>query len=164
VEESCESEERGGGANMKTVQRTSIFPAKRDVVFSKLQELSTLQYIAAPYATFTPADSRQPMTWTAGATGSYRFRLFGIIPFGTHTIHIHRFDRDCVQSAESNEHIPVWNHTIYLKDQNGGTEYTDKVEIEAGRKTVFIWLWAQAFYAHRQKKWILLLKKSGTKT
>ena len=33
---------------------------------------------------------------------------------------------------------------------------TDEVEIQAGWKTVFIWLWARAFYTHRQRKWIKL--------
>ena len=36
---------------------------------------------------------------------------------------------------------------------------TDRVEIHAGWKTVFVWLWANAFYAHRQRKWIRLLKR-----
>lgn len=146
---------------MKTVRKTSVFPAKRDVVFSKLQELSTLQYIAAPYATFTPIDSAQPVVWTVGSTSSYRFRLFGFLPFGTHTIHIERFDRDGIRSKEGNEHVPVWNHTIILRDIGDQTEYTDQVDIEAGLKTVFIWLWAKAFYAHRQKKWIRMLKEQN---
>ncbi|MBR1584937.1 MAG: hypothetical protein IJ662_05295 [Clostridia bacterium] len=146
---------------MKTVRKTSIFPVKRDVVFAKLQELSTLQYIAAPYASFTPIDAAQPAVWTVGSTSAYRFRLFGFIPFGTHTIHIERFDRDGIRSREGNEHVPVWNHKIYLKDHGNDTEYTDEVDIEAGWKTVFIWLWAKAFYAHRQKKWIRMLKEQG---
>lgn len=144
---------------MKTVRKTSVFPAKRDEVFSKLQELSTLRFIAAPYATFTPVRAAQPATWTVGSTSAYRFRLFGFIPFGTHTIRIERFDRDCIRSRESNEHVPVWNHKIYLRDCGSGTEYTDEVDIEAGWKTVFIWLWANAFYAHRQKRWLRLLKE-----
>ena len=144
---------------MKTVRKTSIFPAKRDVVFSKLQELSTLQYIASPEATIIPVNTAQPATWTIGNISAYRFRLFGFIPFGTHTIRIERFDSDCIRSRESNEHVPVWNHKIYLKDCGRGTEYTDEVDIEAGWKTVFIWLWANAFYAHRQRKWIRLLKE-----
>lgn len=146
---------------MKTVRRTSIFPAKRDVVFAKLQELSTLQYIAAPYAAFTPVDAAQPAVWTVGSTSAYHFRLFGFIPFGTHTIRIERFDRDGIRSREGNEHVLVWNHKIYLKDHGTDTEYTDEVDIEAGWKTVFIWLWAKAFYAHRQKKWIRMLKEQG---
>ena len=142
---------------MKTVCKTSVFPASRDIVFSKLQELKTLQYIAAPYATFTPTDSKNPV-WTVGSTTSYRFRLFGIIPFGTHVIHIERFDMDMVMSKEQNEHVPIWNHTIYLKEQGNQTEYTDKVDIDAGWKTPFIYLWAKAFYAHRQRKWIRMLE------
>ena len=145
---------------MMTVRKTSTFPAKRDVIFGKLQELSTLQYIAAPYATFTPVNLEPNMTWTVGSSSSYRFRLFGFIPFGTHTIRIERFDRDAISSKEHNEHVPVWNHKIYLKDKGDQTEYTDEVDINAGWKTPFIWLWAKAFYAHRQRKWIKLLKQS----
>jgi len=73
------------------VQRTSTFPASRDVVFQKLKQLSTLQTIAAPYASFEPVGDGVG-TWDVGSTSAYRFRLFGCIPFGTHTIHIVRFD------------------------------------------------------------------------
>lgn len=50
---------------MRTVKKTSVFPAPREIVFAKLQELSTLQYIAAPYATFTPVDPDDPMILAA---------------------------------------------------------------------------------------------------
>ncbi len=141
------------------VQKTSVFPADRNTVFQKLLQLETLQYIAKPFAAFEPVSDDVPV-WTVGSTSSYRFRLFGVIPFGTHTIHILRFDPDGVSSREGNEHVPVWNHTIQLieKDETH-TRYTDRVEIHAGWKTVFIWLWANAFYAHRQRKWIRLLKR-----
>ena len=88
------------------VQKTSVFPAGRDAVFQKLQKLETLRYIAWPFATFEPVDNAVP-TWTVGGTFSYRFRLFGVIPFGTHTIHIVRFDPESIRSREANEHVPV---------------------------------------------------------
>ena len=143
------------------VQKTSAFPAPRDVVFQKLQRPETLQTIAKPYVAFEPADSAAAV-WTAGGTSSYRLQLFGFIPFGTHTIRIVRFDPERISSREGNEHVPVWNHDIRLVpiDENH-TEYTDRVEIRAGWKTIFIWLWAKAFYAHRQRKWIRLLKEGG---
>ena len=143
------------------VQKTSVFPASKKTVFQKLRQLETLQYIAWPFAAFEPVSDGEPV-WTVGSTASYSFRLFGVIPFGTHTIHILRFDPDSVSSREGNEHVPVWNHTIQLieKDETH-TRYTDRVEIHAGWKTVFIWLWANAFYAHRQRKWIRLLKREG---
>ena len=141
------------------VQKTSVFPAPRDVVFQKLQRPETLQTIAKPYAAFDPVDSAVAV-WTVGGKSSYRLRLFGFIPFGTHTIWIVRFDPEKVSSQEGNGHVPVWNHDILFSpiDENH-TEYTDRVEIRAGWKTIFIWLWAKAFYAHRQRKWIRLLKE-----
>ena len=141
------------------VQRTSVFPAGRDTVFHKLRQLSTLQAVAAPYATFEPVQDAAT-AWAVGGTSAYRFRLFGCIPFGTHTIRILRFNPEKISSREGNRHVPVWNHDILLvpADENH-TEYTDRVEIRAGWKTIFIWLWAKAFYAHRQRKWIRLLRK-----
>ena len=140
------------------VRKTSLFPACREVVFEKLQRLDTLQYVAAPYASFVPVNERTDMVWQVGSTSSYRFRLFGVIPFGTHTICIARFDIDGIQSREHNEHVPVWDHKITLRDVGNQTEYTDEVDIKAGWKTLFIWIWAEAFYGHRQRKWIKLLK------
>ena len=75
-------------------------------------------------------------------------------------IQVQHFDSDGVNSHEGNEHVPVWNHEIRLgeKDENH-TQYTERVEIHAGWKTALIWLWTRAFYAHRQRKWIRLLKR-----
>ena len=141
------------------VQKTSVFPASRDVVFQKLQRLETLQAIAKPYATFEPLDNAATV-WTVGSKSSYRFMLYGFIPFGIHTIRIVRLDPEGISSRESNRHVPVWNHDILLVPIDANhTEYTDRVEIRAGWKTLFIWLWAKAFYAHRQRKWIGLLKE-----
>ena len=141
------------------VQRTSVFPAGQDAVFQKLKQLGTLQTIAAPYASFEPPGDGV-CTWEVGSTSTYRFRLFGCIPFGTHTIHIVRFDPDGIRSREGNEHVPVWNHDIKLRPLDEcRTEYTDLVEIHAGWKTPFVWLWAEAFYAHRQRKWVGLLRR-----
>ena len=146
-----------------TVIKTSIFPAGRHEVFQKLQKLSTLQKIALPYATFTPVDGQVDTTWKPGSISSYKFRLFGIIPFGTHAIHVIRFDEEAgIYTHEKNEHVPIWNHEIILRELTEYTcEYTDKVEIGAGWKTVFVFLWACCFYSHRQRKWVRLLKKSA---
>lgn len=148
---------------MRTVKKSSVFPASREVVFAKLQQVSTLQYIAAPYATFSPVDPNDSMEWQVGASSSYRFKMWGLIPFGVHTINIERFDIDGIQSRECNKFVPIWNHKIYLKDLDGKTAYTDEVDIDAGWKTIFVWLWANAFYAHRQRKWLKLLNLNNKK-
>ena len=141
------------------VQKTSVFPADIDTVFQKLQRFETLQYIVRPFAAFEP-ESNGEHVWTVGSASSYRIRLFGLIPFGTHRIHIKRFDQTGISSREGNEHVPVWNHDITMEPvDEDHTRYSDRVEIKAGWKTVLIWLWANVFYAHRQRKWIRLLKE-----
>ena len=143
------------------VKKTSVFPAGRREVFCQIRKLATLQEIAWPYATFTSTDGNEDMNWEPGKTASFRFRLFGIIPFGTHTIHVVRFsETEGIYTHEWNEHVPIWNHEIILRELTDKTcEYTDRVEIDAGWKTVFVYLWARCFYTHRQKKWIRILNR-----
>ena len=102
------------------VLKTSVFPAGRDTVFRKLQQLKTLQYISWPYASFEPV-GKSLSVWAVGSTSVYRFRLFGVIPFGTHTIHIVRFDRDGISSREKNQHVPVWITTLCWSRWTQGT-------------------------------------------
>ena len=147
--------------NEMKVVRTSVFPASKEEVFGKLQKLSLLQYIAKPYATFTPV-GEQISVWKAGVSSAYKLRLFGIIPFGTHRINVISFDMDeGIYTQEGNEHVPVWNHRIVLKEmEDKQCLYSDIVEIYAGWKTLFVYLWAKCFYTHRQRRWIKLLKNT----
>jgi hypothetical protein len=62
------------------VRKTTVFPARREEVFQKLQQFKTLQYIAAPYASFVPAEGAVDMVWKAGSKSRCRFKLFGIVP------------------------------------------------------------------------------------
>ena len=98
------------------LRKTSIFPASREAVYDRLRRLKTLQYISAPYASFTPIAPNKAYTWREGAVSSYYFKLFGIIPLGRHTIKIEHFDQNYIQSRESNPFVPVWDHLIILKD------------------------------------------------
>ena len=141
--------------------KTSIFPASKEKVFGKLQRLELLQHIAKPYATFTPIGEKISV-WESGKSSAYKFKLFGIIPFGTHRINVLSFDMDDgIYTHEGNELVPVWNHRIVLNGlPDNRCIYTDIVEIEAGWKTLFVYLWAKCFYAHRQKRWIRLLKET----
>lgn len=145
----------------KTVTQTTVLQASKKEVFERLQKLKTLQYIAAPFAKFIPVDGGRDIRWLEGSTLSFRFYLFGFIPFGIHTIHVLSFCEDKGFSThEHNAHVPVWNHQIFLEEVSPKTtRYTDRVEIGAGWKTPFVALWAKAFYKHRQKKWQKLLSE-----
>lgn len=144
----------------KTVIKTSRFPASERNVFNKLKSIQTLQYIASPYATFTPLTESDDFNWKAGETFSFQLKLFGVIPFGIHTIKVIDFNEEAyrIHTTESNAYVPIWNHSIVLKPLgDGASQYTDEVEIYAGWKTPLVYLWAKFFYAHRQKKWLELL-------
>lgn len=144
---------------MKTVVKSSLFSASKDEIFQKLQKMETLQYIASPFARFIPVDDTQPINWKEGAVFQFDFYLFGIIPFGIHTIHVQHFNKESgVFTRESNKYVPIWNHRIYLESVNDNiTYYTDEIEISAGWKTIFVAIWSKIFYAHRQRKWQKLL-------
>ena len=143
----------------KTIVKTSIFHGSRKEIFAKLQEFHTLQYIAYPYAVFEAVDTGEDFIWEEGKVFLLKFKLFSVIPFGIHTIRVERFDEESgIFTREGNKHVPTWNHEIILKTVGENkVEYTDRVEIEAGWKTPLVCFWAKLFYAHRQKKWQMLL-------
>lgn len=148
----------------KTIYKQSIFPCGIDRVYALLQNLSTLQYIAAPYATFEPQSKSDDTQWHPGQTTAFRLRIFAVLPYGIHTIKVVEFSKEGIYTNESNAHVPIWNHRIQLIDnKDGTTTYSDEVEIGAGWKTIFVWMWAKCFYAHRQKKWIRLLERNKIK-
>lgn len=146
---------------MLTVKKSSVFPAAKDEIFRRLQKLKTLQYIAHPYATFKSVDDTEELTWQEDSAFAFHFKLFALIPFGVHTIKVIQFDIEKgIYTQEGNKHVPVWNHKIILEKINENTtKYTDIVEIQAGWKTLFVYLWANCFYTHRQRKWKRLLKR-----
>ena len=140
------------------VRKSSIFPADINKVFLLLQQFDTLQFIAAPFATFESLSEKSEITWKAGAVFSFAFKLFGSVSLGEHQISVVRFDKDGIYTNEGNSFCPIWNHRINLVEiDESHTQYTDEVEIDAGWKTPFVYLWAKAFYSHRQKKWLKLL-------
>lgn len=144
-----------------TIKKTVAFPVKKSKVFELLQRFDTLAYIAKPYATFESVDGQTKPVWEVGRSFSFDFKMFDFIPLGVHVINVKEFNPNNIYTNEGNPFCPVWNHRIILKETaDGKTEYTDEVEIGAGWKTPFVYLWAKAFYSHRQKKWIKLLNKS----
>ena len=150
----------------KTVLVSSIFPAAPDAIWKRLTRVETLRYITAPYVSFTPADPDQPLIWRVGPLFSFRLRVFGLFPMGMHVIKVKAFDRErlYIETKEANRTVRSWKHTITLLPLGGAqTRYIDRVEIDAGRLTGVVCLWARVFYRHRQKKWLRLLKDAERK-
>ena len=148
--------------NPQTVHISTCFPAAMGTIWDRLQRVDTLQYIAAPYATFKPVDNTLAV-WREGETSKYHLKLFGFIYLGVHTISVKQFDKNAysIYTNEGNNFVPVWNHRIIQQraDNENVCEYSDEVEIYAGWKTPIAALWCKSFYRHRQKKWLKLLKR-----
>ena len=143
----------------KTIQVTSILPFSEDVIWENLMLFSTLKYITAPFATFTPIND--VIVWKEGEVFRFHLRLFGFIPMGVHEIKVIECNRETlsVYTHESNPRVPVWNHRILLEPCNDRTvRYTDEVEIQARWATPIVVVWSRVFYRHRQRKWKSLLE------
>ncbi len=142
------------------VRESKVFPAEKEIIFELLQSVETLQIITSPFIAFEPVEKEQEMIWQVGKRFKFKAKLCGFIPFGIHTIKLLEFDKDKgIYSNETNTYVPVWNHRILLNDlADGQTEYWDIVEIYAGWKTIFVYIWAKLFYQHRQRKWVKILK------
>jgi hypothetical protein len=135
----------------------SVLPCTAEKVWDELQRPALLLEIIRPLFRFVPADGpRFPKRWLQGATVRCQGYLFGIIPLGTHTLFLERIDPVAreIQSRESEPLVRRWDHLIRVRPAGEGrTPYSDEIIIEAGLLTAFVWLFAQWFYHHRQRRW-----------
>jgi len=148
---------------MPIVEISTRFEASPDQVWEALQKPRLLQFVARPILHFTPIDPPQfPERWTP-RDYTVRMWFLGVLPVGRQIIGLshppaegdERLIRDNGRSAI----IKRWDHLISIAPEDGGTRYTDRVEIEAGLFTPFIVAFAQVFYRHRQRRWRHLIAK-----
>lgn len=142
------------------VSRSTHIALKPEAVWAEVQTAGLLQHIAWPLVRFEPVFSTAFDRFREGGRYEVKLRLFGIIPFGTQWIvtSLHEAEgTDWPKRLRDNGHsalISRWDHWItVMPDPNGGTHYSDEVEVSAGALTPFIWAFAQIFYWHRQRRW-----------
>ena len=131
-------------------------------LWSEIIKPQSLQYVASPLLYFIPINKDEQFNeWIVGKT--YKLKLFFLkyIPLGKHDIKVVTIDKatNRIETHESGLLSPTWNHSIWFKNIDNELEYTDQIEIKAGIITFLIWLFAQIFYRHRQRKWNKLLKR-----
>jgi Protein of unknown function (DUF3703) len=142
------------------VSRSSIIALSPETVWAEVQTAPLLMHIAWPVVRFMPASDQPLETFKPGGRYPVKLRLFGFIPFGTQWIvtSVHEPDagvwpkrlRDNGYSAL----ISRWDHWITIApDDDGGTHYSDEMDISAGIVTPVIWAFAQLFYWHRHRRW-----------
>lgn len=142
------------------VSRSTHIALKPEAVWAEVQTAGLLHHIAWPLVCFIPVDDAAFESFQPGGRYQVKLRLFGMIPLGTQWIvsSLHEAGgtqwpkrlRDDGYSAL----ISKWDHWITVApDKDGGTRYSDEVEVSAGALTPFIGAFAQIFYWHRQRRW-----------
>ena len=133
-------------------------------LWQELVDPRSLQFVASPILRFVPAEQGGlPPEWRVGPAYLLKLYLLGVVPLGRHTIRLVEIDKDknTITSHESGLVARVWNHTISFQEMAPGlVSYTDQIEIQAGWLTPAVWLFAQVFYRHRQRRWKVLLRQN----
>jgi hypothetical protein len=117
-----------------------------------VQRADTFVYVTRP---LLGVRDPLPETLGQGETLTLRLKVLGL-PANRHTLHLETVDHDArtVQTREHGGALRTWDHTIRVDPLTETTcRYTDEVEIEAGRLTPVAHAIANAFFAHRQRRW-----------
>jgi hypothetical protein len=121
-----------------------------------------LEFVAAPLVRFVPVSPLVfPEAWSAGKY-LVSLRLLGVVPFGKQEIVISMPPSETgfsLRDAGYSAIVNTWDHLIRITPHGSGCYYRDRVEVRAGLLTPIIWLFAQLFYRHRQRRWRALVKK-----
>ena len=139
---------------------TSLLPCSVERLAAELTRSALLNHVSWPMLVFVGLDPDPlPERFTARR---YLTRLLigGRLSIGEHTLQRSCRTRIGAQDdsglvwhdAGYSPLIKVWDHKIRLADFHGMTRYTDEVEVQAGPLTIAAWLFASAFYRHRQRR------------
>jgi len=134
----------------------SVLECPPEAVWREVQTSRLLHEVMHPLARVEPLDEPLPERWAAAATVRCRLYIFGFVPLGIRTLVFERVDQEAreIQTRECDPLIRRWDHLIRVKPTGDGrTQYSDEIEIDAGGLTLPVWLFAQWFYRHRQRRW-----------
>jgi hypothetical protein len=130
--------------------------------WQEVRTVRLLRYVARPLLAFEPVE---PPVWLEDwQAGDYlaRMKFLGILPLGKQWLCASFPAVEggyCVRDNGHGDLARKWDHCISLAPQpDGSTLYTDRVEIEAGLLTPFVWLFAAMFYRYRQGRWRRLVR------
>ena len=141
---------------------STVLPCTVDQAVSQVMTTRLLQYIAYPLVSFESLDAAPlPDTWSAG-TQWVSLTLLRFIPLGRQAIVISMPPADrgfALRDAGYSSLIPVWDHLITIESVASGILYRDRVDVQARVLTPIIWLFAQIFYRHRQRRWRQLVAR-----
>ena len=138
------------------IDLATVLPCAPEEAAAHAMSTRLLQYVAHPLVSFSPlAGGSFPETWTVG-THWVRLRLFGVLPLGRQAIVISMPSLAggfAIRDAGYSALIPVWDHLISIVPHRNGCLYRDQLTVSARILTPLIWMFAQLFNRHRQRRW-----------
>ena len=141
------------------IDLSTVLPCSYARAVEEVKTPRLLLHIAHPLVSFKPADETAvPDIWEE-TTYWFHLKLFGFIPFGKQAVRITYEEAADTLRIRDNGYsrlIRRWDHWITIHNKNGQTLYRDTLDLDAGILTPVVWLFARAFYAHRQRRWIKL--------
>jgi hypothetical protein len=145
------------------VDINTILECSIDEAVTQVKTPRLLEFVAAPVVRFVPVSPPVfPREWSAGEY-SVALRLFGAVPIGRQVIVISMPPTETgftVRDAGHSALINTWDHLINIRPHERGCHYRDRVEVRAGVLTPVVWLFAQLFYRHRQRRWRALVARN----
>lgn len=136
----------------------STFPLPLKDVRALTMRPTTMQTIAHPVLKFSPVQPKElPDEWKPNEVYRVNLCSLQIIPLGWYDIKITiEEDTPTLCVARDRGHgrfITIWDHVITLERRGDETAYTDSVDVHAGILTPLVYVFAQFFYRHRQRRW-----------
>lgn len=135
---------------------TSVLPCSVARLAAELGRSSLLNHISWPMLVFVGVDPAPLPERFAARCYLTRLMVGGRLSIGEHTLDLQQDPGAgpglVWHDAGHSRLIRVWDHKIRLADSQGMTRYTDEVEVHAGPLTIAAWLFALAFYIHRQRR------------
>ncbi len=141
---------------MRRVELETSLPCSLGAAWEAVQQRTLLEYVTHPLLKIMPPTLEASPNRFYEGTFHMRLYLFGFLPLGRHTIRVIKLDADSYElvTEESGTLLTGWNHRITLRtDPSGRTLYRDALELDAGRLTPVVWLFAEVFYRYRQARW-----------
>ena len=145
-----------------TVVLTTRLEAPPDRVWELLWRPETLMHVAWPLLRFVPTEPL-PRRWREGGVYAVKVRLGGVLPIGRQEIRVSsgvEGDERWLRDDGRGSLVRRWDHRVRVAPSpDGGTRYTDEIDVEAGALTPVVRAFAELFYRHRQRRWRALVRR-----
>lgn len=149
-------------------QHTIDIGCPPDLLVEKMMSPLLFAHISRPLLQFVPVDPAVPPKRWAENKYVVSLRMFGVIPMGLHNIVLSYRDVSSEKGRfwfefRDNGYsrlVSKWDHTMTVRKNSGGCEYSDSVEIKAGLITPLVWAFASVLYRYRQRR-LKQLAESG---